>query len=145
MTIKPVIYRSEAEMERLVEAFENGSLAPAEFSHHAHMTVAMWYLQKYPFADAVDRMRSTTKHFAERHQQHQLYNETITLFWMKLLDHLLKRADPAASLPDTVQEIITRWGSMGFVFKHYSKEHVNSAEAKQSWVEPDLLPLGFEN
>ena len=88
-------------------------------------------------------MRFRTQKFAERHGQSQLYNETITLFWMKLLHHLLETAEPAASVADKIHAIVTKWGSMMFLFQHYSKELVNSEAAKRSWVEPDLRPLGF--
>ena len=145
MTLKPAIYRTQEEIEILVRDFEDGSLSPAEFDHHAHMTVALWYLMRLPYAQAVDQMRVQIRQFAARHQKHQLYNETITLFWMKLMQHLLGRAAPPTSTADTVHQILSTWGSMAFVFKHYSKELVFSESAKAAWVEPDLLPLGFEN
>lgn len=144
MTLKPVTYRTESEIQRLVHAFEQGSLPNSEFNHHAHMTVALWYLMHYSYPDAVIEMRTHIRHFASAHGQSQLYNETITLFWLKLLRHLLDRADPAAPFAETVYRILSDWGSMLFVFKHYSQELVFSDAAKQSWVEPDLRPLGFE-
>jgi hypothetical protein len=42
-------------------------------------------------------------------------------------------------------QILTTWGSMLFVFNHYSKDLVFSEAARQSWVEPDLRPLGFDD
>jgi len=143
MPMKAAVYRTEAEIEAIVRAFEQGTLPPAEFNHHAHMTVALWYLAWHPYAEAVSRMRAAITHFAARHHQSQLYNETITLFWMKLLRHLLDQAAPGTPLADTVYAILSRWGSMGFVFKHYTKETAFSAEAKARWVEPDVRPLGF--
>ena len=145
MTIqpKPAPRRSETESEALVRAFENGTLPPAEFNHHAHMTVALWYLMHRPYAQAVNQMRAAIAHYAARHQHHQLYNETITLFWMKLLRHSLNRAEPGQAMADTLHAILAQWGSMGFVFKHYTKETVFSPAAKAAWVEPDLLPLPF--
>jgi hypothetical protein len=144
MTLKPVPYRTQEEIETLVRAFEEGSLSPAAFNHHAHMTVALWYLMRLPYPDAVAHLRAQIRKFAARHHQSQLYNETITLFWMKLLRHLLDRAEPVTPVADTVYQILAAWGSMLFVFKHYSKELVFSEKAKQAWVEPDLRPLGFE-
>ncbi len=145
MTLRPAIHRTEEEIEILVQTFEDSSLSPAEFDHHAHMTVALWYLMQLPYPEAVSRMKIQIRQFAARHQKNQLYNETITLFWMKLLQHLLQEAAPAASTADTVHQILSAWGSMAFVFKHYSKELVFSESAKGAWVEPDLLPLGFES
>jgi hypothetical protein len=107
------------------------------------MTVALWYLRLYPYAEAVEQMRASIRHYAAAHHHDQLYNETITLFWLKLLRHLLDRAEPGAPLADTVYNILAQWGSMGFVFKHYTKETVFSPAAKAAWVEPDVRPLGF--
>jgi len=143
MPTKTPVYRTEAEIEALARRFEQGTLPPAEFNHHAHMTVALWYLARHPYAQAVDRMRASITHFAAQHHQSQLYNETITLFWMKLLRHVLDQAAPDAPLADKVYAILARWGSMGFVFKHYSQDVAFSPEAKARWVEPDLIPLGF--
>lgn len=144
MTLKPVLYRTESEIENLVRAFENATLTPSEFTHHAHMTVALWYLWRSPYAEAVTQMCTAIRHFAARHHHDQLYNETITLFWMQLLQHLLQQAQPVTSIAETVYQILMTWGSMAFVFKHYSHARVFSEAAKHAWVEPDLRPLGFD-
>ena len=143
MPLKTPIYRSSEEIENLVRAFEAGTLSPAEFNHHAHMTVAMWYLTQLPFPAALARMRTSIRQFAALHHQNNLYNETITVFWMKLLRHLLAVAEPITSVADTIYEILASWGSMEFIFKHYSKELAFSETARLAWVEPDLRPLGF--
>ncbi len=143
MILKPATYRTQEEIERLVRDFEDASLSPAEFNHLAHMTVAMRYLMHFPYPDAVAHMRIQIRQFAAKLSQNQLYNETITLFWMKLLNHLLQYVEPGDSPADTVYQILSNWDSMGFVFKHYSKELAFSEAARQAWVEPDLLPLGF--
>ncbi len=141
--MKPVPQRSELEIEALVEAFESASIAPAAFDHHAHVTIALWYLMRLPYDVAVARMRERTQHFAAATRHPQLYNETITLFWMKLLRHVLEEADRSAPATEIVASVLARWGSQAFVFKHYTKERVLSETAKREWVEPDLRPLGF--
>ncbi|HVF91208.1 MAG TPA: hypothetical protein VNH22_14170, partial [Blastocatellia bacterium] len=50
-------YRSIDEVERLVLAFEAGSLPKSEWSHHAHMTVALWYLVHCSGEEAMRRIR----------------------------------------------------------------------------------------
>ena len=137
------IYRSNDQIAQLVGAFEAGTLTPREFNHHAHMTVALWYLSRMPFVEATATMRSNVQHFAARHQQSQLYHETITGFWMRLLHHILERADPGEVFPDLVFRAITTFGSMQFFFRHYGKERAFSEEARQHWIAPDLVPLPF--
>ena len=136
-------YRSSEQIRQLVRGFEAGTLAPQQFDHHAHMTVALWYLSQLPFAEATAAMRTNIQHFAACHQQNQLYHETITEFWMRLLRHILDGAEPSEPFAELVYRAITSWGSMEVFFRHYSKQHAFSTEARQHWVDPDLLPLPF--
>jgi hypothetical protein len=137
------LYRSSDQIAQLVQAFEAGTLAPQEFNHHAHMTVALWYLSRTPFAEATATMRTNIQHFAACHQQSQLYHETITGFWMRLLHHFLECVDSSETFPDVVFRAITTFGTMQVFFRHYSKERAFSEEARHQWVAPDLVPLSF--
>jgi hypothetical protein len=86
-------------------------------------------------------MRTNIQRFAAHHHQSQLYHETITGFWMRLLRHILDTAEPDQPFADVVYCAISSWGSMDFFFRHYSRERAFSAQARQQWLEPDLLPL----
>lgn len=136
-------YRSSEQIAQLVRGFEAGTLASQQFDHYAHMTVALWYLSRLPYAEATVAMRTNIQHFAARHQQNQLYHETITGFWMRLLRHILDGAESGEPFAELVYRTLTIWGSMDVFFRHYSKQHAFSAEARQHWVDPDLLPLPF--
>ena len=48
---------TEAEIESLVRAFEAGNLPKPEWTHRAHLTVALWYLRRHPRAEATRRIR----------------------------------------------------------------------------------------
>src|SRR5689334_3012068 len=116
-------YRTADQIAQLVEAVERCALAPAEFGHHAHMTVALWYLSRLPFDEATTTMRATIQRFAAHHGHNQLYHETITLFWMRLLRHYLD-ANPPLPLADITHHALVELGSMQPVFRHYSRELV---------------------
>ena len=139
------LYHSSDQIAQLVQAFEAGTLAPQEFNHHAHMTVALWYLSRMPFAEATATMRTNIQHFAACHQQSQLYHETITGFWMRLLHHFLERVDSSETFPDVVFRALTTFGTMQVFFRHYGKERAFSEEARHQWVAPDLVPLPFHD
>jgi hypothetical protein len=139
------LYRSSEQITQLVRAFEAGTLAPQQFDHHAHMTVALWYLSQMPLAEATVVMRTNIQHFAALHQQNQLYHETITGFWMRLLRHILDNAEPSEPFAEVVHRAITTWGTMQIFFRHYSKERAFSTQARQQWVDPDLIPLPFRD
>jgi len=133
-------YRTAAQIARLVDAVERCALAPAEFGHHAHMTVAIWYLSRLPPGEATAAMRAAIQRFAAHHGRHQLYHETITLFWMRLLRHYLG-ANPRLPLADVTHRALVELGSMQPVFRHYSRELLFSDQARREWIAPDLLPL----
>ena len=105
------------------------------------MTVALWYLSQMSLAEASARMRANIQHFAAQHHQDQLYHETITGFWMRLLRHILDSAEPNQAFEDVVYRAVSAWGSMDFFFRHYSRERAFSVQARQQWVDPDLIPL----
>jgi hypothetical protein len=138
------MYTTVDQIENLVQAFETRTLPAAQLNHQAHITVALWYLTHFPIAEATDRMRMGLHQFLAHHG-HGLskYNETITLFWMKLLRHFLDVKGAERPLLDVTNEAIVSLGSMRYVFSHYSKQLVFSEMARRAWVEPDLLPLAF--
>ena len=51
-------YEAEAEVERVVAGFMDGTLPHAEWTHRAHLTVALWYATHHEAADALDLVRA---------------------------------------------------------------------------------------
>jgi hypothetical protein len=134
--------RTLADIVQLVEGFEACTLTPLEFDHQAHMTVALWYLSRLPDAEASERMRAGIRRFAAVHRKEGLYNETVTLFWMKLLRHVLDTAPPRP-LAEFADHAIETWGRMDVLFGYYSRDVAFSERAKAAWVEPDRRPIDF--
>ena len=130
------------EVQGLVDAFETGTIAPSQFNHAAHIATALSYLAALPFADASARMRTALLQFTARHGIN-VYHETITTFWMRLLHHLANGPYRDVPLWTRINLIVQRWEHAGAVEAHYSRELINSKAARQHWVAPDLLPLSF--
>jgi len=113
-----------------VRRFEGCEYALEEFHHSEHLKVAWTYLGLYGYEAALDRMRTGLLRFSAHHNKTG-YNETITVFWLrKLQQH--RGEDPEEFLPRAAKEAL---------FLHYTRERVMSDQAKQVWIEPDLLPL----
>jgi hypothetical protein len=140
MSTRRIPRRSQAEIEALAQAFKAGSLPNSEFNHHAHMTVALWYLDRLSYPQAEAAMRAAIQRFAARHGHAALYHETITLFWLKALHHYRQSAGPQP-LPDLVYGALERLGDKDLLFAHYSREAVLSDAARRAWVAPDRLAL----
>ena len=140
--LKTTDFTSEAEVAALVEAFETATIPPSEFTHAAHVAVAVSYVANLPLPEAQARMRKMLLHFtAVNHVD--LYHETLTTFWMRLLDHVARTYDARLPLWKRINLIVSRWGTSAPVKAHYSRELIMSKIARESWVPPDLVPLPF--
>jgi len=136
-------YHDTGEIERLVESFESCALPAAEFDHGAHLTVALWYLAGLPAPEATDRVRAGLHRYTGHNNAQAIYNETITLFWLKLVHHFLAHSDSTRPLAERANELIATYVNSQLPLEYYSRELIQSPEAKHSWVEPDLKPLKF--
>ncbi len=135
-------FQSNEEVAALVAAFEAGAIGPTEFTHTAHIAVGLAYLDASPLSEAADRMRRSLCQFLERHEL-SAYHETLTVFWMRLLDHLARTRYAKLPLWERINRTIASHGSRRPVDAHYSSKVIASAAARASWIEPDLLPLVF--
>jgi hypothetical protein len=140
--VKTRDFTSDAEVRELVEAFEAGTIAPSQFNHAAHIATALSYLALLPLAEATARMRSSLLRFTAQHGIN-VYHETITTFWMRLLDHLAVNGYRDVPLWRRINLIVERWGNVGAIEAHYSRGLIISKLAREQWVPPDRLPLPF--
>jgi hypothetical protein len=140
-------YKSKGEIEAIVRGFESCATSPAEFSHSAHLTVAFSYLHlsHLTVAQAAERMRASLYRFLSHHGvDSQKYNETITLFWIKLVRGFLDNADTDRPVEEVANEMIETCDNSRLIYDYYSKERLASEEARTAWIEPDLKALDFE-
>jgi undecaprenyl pyrophosphate synthase len=72
----------------------------------------------------------------------EVYNETITVFWMRLIQEFLSGTDRQQSLVQATNNVLEQFSNSRLIFEYYTEDLVRSQMAKESWVEPDLKPLG---
>ena len=142
--MKTTEFANDAEVETLVHAFETATIPPSQFTHAAHIAVALSYLDKWPLAPALARMREKLFQFTARNHLVDLYHETLTTFWMRLLDHVAQNHYQEVPLWRRINLIVARWGTAAPVQAHYSHELIKSKIARAEWVPPDRLPLPFD-
>ena len=136
-------FASDAEIATLVHAFETATIPASEFTHAAHIAVALSYLNETPPEQALKRMREKIRDFAAHHGVSNLYHETLTTFWMSLLDHVAANYDVDLPLWRRINLIVARWGTRRPVDAHYTRELITSQTARETWIPPDRLPLPF--
>jgi hypothetical protein len=126
---------TDAAILTLVDRLERCLLPKEEFHHRDHLTVAVVYLYTSGFEAAADRMRTTLKRFAAHHGVSGLYHETLTRFWLQQVEG---RLDRGRCLRESVRETQKQLNDKNLPFEYYSRERVNSQEAREKWVPPDI-------
>jgi hypothetical protein len=125
---------TDAEILILVDRLERCLLGNQEFHHRDHLTVAVAYLYAGDIEASMDRMRTSLKRFAAHHQVSGLYHETLTRFWLEQVE---KRLDRKLCLADAVTRVQQQLNDKNLVFEYYSRERINSPEARAQWMPPD--------
>jgi hypothetical protein len=129
---------TDAEIFTLVDRLERCLLGKEEFHHRDHLTVAVVYLCASDLETAMNRMRSSLKGFAAHHGVTGLYHETLTRFWLLQIE---RRLDRSECLEQSVSNIREKLSDKNLAFDYYSRERIDSNEAREIWLEPDLKQL----
>lgn len=122
-------------------AFEAGALAPADFSHRAHVRLAYVYLAESDVDQALDRMRAALVSFLCHHDiPASKYHATLTRAWILAVHHFMHRTPVAHSADDFITRnpllLDTR-----IMLTHYSTELLFSEQARAEFIEPNLDPI----
>ncbi|MDP8963126.1 MAG: hypothetical protein M3O33_03900 [Cyanobacteriota bacterium] len=159
MSHKTAKYWTSGEIESLIEAFENCTLPRSEWTHQAHLIVALWYLTHYSQLGATNcipeaaslKLRIQQYNLAQgiKTTQNSGYHETITLFWIEIVRRYLSVATANGSFVDIANGLLHSCGNPRLPLEYYSRVseaapselRLMSWEARTSWVEPDLKSL----
>jgi len=135
-------YKNRSEIESVVRGFESCVTDKDAFTHRKHLTVAVWYLSDSTFAAATEKMRGGLFRFLDHHGVgREKYNDTITIFWMKMIHNRLQGLDPQHSLVPVTNALVAMLNDPRLILQYYSEARLRSKEAGQGWVEPDLRSL----
>src|SRR5713101_10119475 len=91
--LKTQHFATDGEVAELVRAFENATIPASEFTHAAHIAVALSYLETFSPEQALQRMREKIRSFAAHHGVSNLNHEKLTTFWMRLLEQVTSASD----------------------------------------------------
>ncbi len=144
-TTERITFRTIEEILSLVRRFEDCTLPREEWTHAAHLTVALWHLLQFDWPEAVARVRSGIKRYNAAHGILTTptggYHETLTLFWLRAVRAYLEaernEARPLVRLANELAETHDK----GLPFTHYTRALLFPPEARARWVEPDLKPV----
>ncbi len=136
---------SKAEIDLLVEKFNDLTLLKSEWTHNAHLIVAIWYLRAYPFYEAVCRLKSgiillnhsqQTKNTGESG-----YHETLTVFWSTLI-HAYLQLHKDFSIEELVNVFLnSTLAESNLPCEFYEKQHLMSAPFRTVYYEPPVKKI----
>jgi len=121
-------------------AFESCTIAPALFNHEAHVRLAYVYLTEGNADSAVGKMRDALLNFLQHNGVPQSkFHETLTRAWVLAVQHFMNRSTStsAADFIAKNQQLL----DSKIMLTHYSASVLFSADARASFVEPDLDPI----
>ena len=139
--------RSLRDLENFVRDFEAGRIAHADWDHRAHLTVAAWYLSRYPEGEATERMISGIRRHNHANGVARSaqggYHETITLFWLVVTRTALARMHRGWTLAARIERVVSRLASnKGLIFEFYDRDQLFTDEARARWIPPHRYPGG---
>jgi len=135
------------EVIRLVARFEDGTLPKAEWTHQAHLAVALWYASRLPFDEALVAVRTGIQKVSAAHGVVTTpsggYHETITRFYMLVICGYVteEEGEAGADWAARTNRLLARYGARDLPLRHYTKDLLMSSGARFGWVEPDLRPI----
>src|SRR5262245_12359698 len=100
--------RTDAEILDLVHEFEACRWPYENWTHRAHLAVAVVYLTRLSFSDALARLRQNIRAYNATRADTKGYHETITVFFLKRISAHLASRPSHASLAAAVAELAIR-------------------------------------
>jgi hypothetical protein len=138
-------YPTTDAIHALVAAFESATLPHAAWTHHAHLTVAAWYVMWHGPDAALPQIRAGIKRLNAAHgvvdTPTRGYHETLTRLYTRLVADAVAREGVTTALADIVNHVVAACADRDLPLTYYSRDRLASLDARTAWLEPDLAPL----
>jgi hypothetical protein len=136
---------TELEIDDFLSAFEGRTLDKARFTHMGHLVVGACAVYRFSEDGAIAYLRAAIPQYnvavGGRNTETSGYHETVTIFWVKLLERIRETAGPKTR-EEFVALVLKRFATeRDTLAKFYDFDVVNSMEARQMWIAPNLRSL----
>lgn len=136
-------YKSDAEIQDVVSDFETCRTGKDDFHHQQHVVVAICYLQDLTMQQGLEKLRGSLLRFLNHHNVGtQMYNETLTAFWLEMVALELRRLPVGATLVDKCNSVIAALSNPKLALDFYSEKLLWSERARAAFQPPDLKYWG---
>jgi hypothetical protein len=115
------------------------TIDPALFNHEAHLRLAWIHLRRSGVEQAVVSVEERILGLVDFLGARDKFNKTLTIAAVRTVHHFLQRSGA-----QTFRELIAEFPRLKTHFReliaaHYSFDVFHLQEAKETWMEPDLL------
>lgn len=128
----------------VVLQFKNQQLPKAEWTHQAHLVVALWYLLEYSggakeFHDTLCHLRSGiilyNHSVGTQDTDSSGYHETTTVFWLKKIKEFIDN-ESSKDFDILVEKLLrdTPFTQKEYILNFYKKEVLKSPEARCFYI-----------
>ena len=136
------------EIDDFTARFVSCTLREQEWTHHAHLVVGLWHVERYGAEEALTRLRAgicrLNESFGGANTATSGYHETITAVYVTLLSQFLELRRDGESLADLATRLLAGpLAAKDVLFTFYSRECLMSTQARAAWVAPDLGSLNL--
>lgn len=135
---------TDDDIVRIGRGVRDRSLPKAEWTHAAHFAWALWLLTR-PDGEARREAPALIRAYNEAtgvlNTDASGYHETITQASLRMASAALA-TNSGAPLSEVLSQLLASpAGRSDWLLAHWSRPVLFSAEARRTWVEPDLSPL----
>lgn len=143
------IASTQQEFEHIIEGFRAKTLPAKEWTHEAHLITGLWHVANFDADEALLQMRSGIKKYniasGSTNTDSSGYHESITVFWIWLLNEFLKSYSVDNQGFEQVCNAFlkSKYCDRNIAFNFYSREVLFSCKARLSFVKPDIWAFDF--
>ena len=134
-------------IRHLIQQFQNRTLPKEDWTHEAHLIVAIWFVKNYTLAEATCYIRAGIIAYNVAvdtpNTSTSGYHETITLFWIRLIEIYIQQHQHLEIEALTDQFLASKYAQKNIFFEYYTKNLLFSTEARGIWHMPDLRPISL--
>lgn len=139
------MHYSPSEIESLIKRFESTTLPKSEWTHEAHLAIAVWYCQLHELKGALPIVRKRiTEHNSSvgtPNTDTEGYHETITRFWLVVAQDFLTKDTMSTPYEAINAFIASSFSKSDYPLQYYSRDVLFSVKARHEWIGPDLKEI----
>jgi hypothetical protein len=125
--------------DEFLSAFDACTLPKPLWTHEAHVRLAWICLGRMPYAAARDRVRAGIRKYNESLGNTTGYHDTVTVAFLRIISSKRRSDETFAQFRVANPEVFSK--DEPILLSYYSKSRLDSAAAREMFVESDLEPL----